>query len=336
MYKLQLALIGVGYWGKVLLQKLILHPSVDSIWVYDVNESVLNAIENASNKVIRCASAAEAIEQPQVQAALIATPTATHYTLAKQALQHNKHVFIEKPFVTSVEQGQELISLANTKQRVLMVDHVFMYNPAIWLLKDLLQQPDTGHVSYINSTRVNLGIYQDDVSVLWDLACHDVSIVNFLMTEYPDAVRAVGKVHKKSGFEDLVYLFLYYPSGTLVHIHTSWASPVKIRQMQIGTDKKMITYDDIQPSNKVAVYHYDEVSNKRDRPSKLIDYRLGDIVIPKYEPSEPLQNAISDFVLAIQTGKQPLSNAENALAVTRILQAADESLQANGALITLI
>jgi predicted dehydrogenase len=202
-------------------------------------------------------------------------------------------------------------------------------------LKKYLHDNATGSIQYIDSTRINLGVYQTDTNVLWDLACHDISIINYLTGEKPVAVRAIGKINPQHEMEDVVYLFLNYASGMLVHINASWASPVKIRKMIIGGEKRMLIYDDIEPTNKLTIYDYGQNTPMDSDKSFLIDYRLGNITMPKCEIQEPLKNVIADFYSGILHNIQPISTGKNALETVRILEAAQQSLLGGGKLVDL-
>ncbi|MEX2590958.1 MAG: Gfo/Idh/MocA family oxidoreductase [Chitinophagales bacterium] len=334
--KLNVALIGYGYWGKNLLRNLVQHPDIHQTYLCDQNESAIKLALKTYPTLITSKDYKDFLLNEKIDAFVIATPTSSHYQIAKAALEHGKHVLVEKPFVTSVKEAQELCKLAKAKEKIIMVDHVFMYNPVVIKLKEFVTEQQLGQMNYIDSTRINLGIYQNDTNVLWDLACHDLSIINYLIDEKPLAVRAIGRVHPAQGFEDLAYLFLKYKSGMLVQINTSWASPVKIRKMLIGGERKLIVYDDIEPTHKLVIYDYkNQIKHSDSKESKLIDYRLGNATIPKYELTEPLKNVMDAFVKSIHTGNPPLSSGENALEIINVLEKAEISLNSNSDLIPL-
>ena len=280
-------------------------------------------------------NADELLELENLSAVVIAAETSMHYQLAKKALFFGKHVLVEKPITTSLVEAEELVELAKNSGKILMVDHVFLYHPAVMKMKEYFKLNELGKINYIDSTRVNLGIYQQDVNVLWDLACHDIAIINFLVDELPQSVRAIGRLNQEHGAEDIAYLFLYYPSGILVQINSSWASPVKMRKMIVGGEKKMLIYDDIEPSNKLTIFEYEHNYIKDESKSKLTDYRLGNIIIPKFESTEALKNVLEEFVRCILTNSQPLASGESALPVVNILEKAQQSLNQNGTIIPL-
>jgi predicted dehydrogenase len=333
--KLNIGLIGCGYWGNNILRNLTEQPISGTLIVCDINKNKIEAIKKnyfALNITLDCT---DIFNDNKIDAVIIATPTSTHYHLTKQALLKKKHVLIEKPLSTSAEHTKELISIAVENNLILMVDHIFLYNPVVLQLKKYITPNFLGKINYIDATRINLGIYQNDINVLWDLACHDISIINFLTDEKPQSVRAIGRVNPAFGVEDVAYLFLYYRSGLLVQINSSWASPVKMRKMIIGGEKRMIIYDDIEATNKLTIYDYEHTSTSSENKLKLIDYRLGDITIPKYEISEPLKNVITEFYDCILNARKPMADGENALNVIEILEKAQSSLKSNGSIISL-
>lgn len=331
--KLNVGLIGYGYWGNNILRNLLEQTTFGKVVVCDINPERLEKVKAVYSGIQVTNKVDELLTNPNIQAIIIATPTSTHFDLAKKALLHNKHVLVEKPISTSVTHAEELISIAASRNLILMVDHIYLYNPVVKQLKKYLNDDFIGKINYIDATRINLGIYQEDTNVLWDLACHDISIVNYLINEQPSGVRAIGKLNMTHSVEDVAYLFLYYPSGLLVQINSSWASPVKMRKMIIGGTRKMIIYDDIESTNKLIIYDYQNASVNDLNKSRLIDYRLGDITMPKFEITEPLKSVVDEFYDCIIYGCPPLSNGENGLNVVRILEKAQESLRLNGVII---
>ena len=299
--KLNIGLIGYGYWGTNLLRNIVQQALSGKIVVCDTNSERLKTVQSIFINLETTSDPADIFQNPEIDAVVIATPTSSHYILANEALINGKHVLAEKPLSTSVKEVEELISTAAANNLILMVDHIYLYNPVIHQLKKYISEEFLGRINYIDATRINLGIYQDDINVLWDLA----------------------------------YLFLEYESGLLIQINGSWASPVKIRKMIIGGEKKMIIYDDIESTNKLIIYDYMSKQTADENKSKLIDYRLGDITIPKYEITEPLSNVIAEFYDCILTGRKPLSDGINALDVVRILEKAEQSLKSNGIIITI-
>lgn len=335
MESINTALIGHGYWGKNLLRNLIENPDTGDIYLCDSNSARATTVNYPTANITTFTNWEDVVTNKNIEAVVIATPTSTHYTIAKKCLAKGKHVLVEKPLCTSVREAEELCKLAEKNSLALMVDHIYLYNPIVRQLKGFLQRSDFGKMHYIDSTRINLGIYQKDTNVLWDLACHDISIINYLLEEKPASIRAIGKTNNFHSMEDIVYLFLNYASGILVHINTSWASPVKMRKMMLGGEKRMIIYDDIEPTNKLTIYDYDQNIPLDVGKSFLIDYRLGNITIPKCEIQEPLKNVVAEFYRCIKHTSQPLTNGHHATETVRILEAAQQSLNKDGALVML-
>jgi len=333
---LNVALIGLGYWGKNILRNLVSNELTAQVFVCDINQNRIREADAMYKLSGSYNTIDETLKNKNINAVIIATPTVSHFETAKKALLAGKHVLVEKPVTTSAANVRELIAIAASMKLILMVDHVFLYNPTVMKMKEYVSDKEKfGSINYIDSTRVNLGIYRPDINVLWDLACHDISIINYLVDEKPNSVRAIGRVNPAHGLEDITYLFLNYPSGMLVQINSSWASPVKIRKMIIGGEKEMIIYDDIEPTNKLVIYDYEQNIAIDENKTKLADYRLGNITIPKYEPREALKNVIHEFYNSIISGKPPLADGNNALDVVTILEKAQESLRLNGATISL-
>ncbi len=334
--KLNIGLIGYGYWGTNILRNIVQHRYSGKVYVCDINPKRQQDVRSLMFNIEVCNTSEMVLENQSIDAVIIATPTHAHYQLAKAALLKGKHVLVEKPLATSSAEVEELIQLANAKQLVLMVDHIYLYNPAVHQLKKYISNAFLGTINYIDSTRINLGVYQDDINVLWDLACHDISIINYLIDETPTSVRAIGKFNFNNKVEDLAYLFLHYTSGLLVQIKCSWASPVKIRNMIIGGDKKMIIYDDIASTNKLVIYDYSNNTIQDENKAKLVDYRLGDVTIPKFEIAEPLRNVIDEFYNCILKKHKPLADGVNALKVVKVLEAAEKSLKSDGMIIPIV
>jgi predicted dehydrogenase len=331
----KICLAGYGYWGKNLLRNLLEINHQYQIIVAEKLKEKREQLRFTHAAISIVDNVFDLIDDPSVIAVVVATETSSHFQVVKSALLNGKHVFVEKPITTSLLEAEELVALAKKNKLILAVDHVFLYHPVVQKMKYYFNNNELGRINYIDSTRINLGIYQQDVNVLWDLACHDIAVINYLVEEQPKGVRAIGRVNPDHGVEDLAYLFLYYRSEMLVQINSSWASPVKMRKMIIGGEKRMLIYDDIEPTNKLIIYEYEQNIRYDENKTKLTDYRLGNIIIPKYEPTEALRNALIDFLKSIDTGKPPLANGENALLVVNILEKAQQSLKLNGAIIPL-
>jgi predicted dehydrogenase len=282
------------------------------------------------------AEAEEALLHADVDAVAIATPVDTHFLLVKRALERGKHVVVEKPLAGSVAEAEELVALAAARRRVLMVDHTFLYTGAVQLLKRLVADGSLGRLTYVDSTRINLGLFQHDINVLWDLAAHDVSIVKYLVEEPVESVQAIGVSHTPNGIEDIAYLILNFASGLIAHFNCSWISPVKIRRMLLGGDRRMALYDDMEATEKVKIYDSGvEVRSDEERRRLLFDYRVGDIFVPKVPVREALDAMAADFVSAVTQGTVPISNSALGLEVVRILEASQLSIKAQGKVVRL-
>jgi predicted dehydrogenase len=271
------------------------------------------------------------ISDKEIDAVVIATPVFTHYKLAKQALTEGKHVLIEKPMTSSVAEADELINLAAQKGLTLMADHTFLYTGAVAKMKEIIETEVIGTPLYFDSARINLGLFQPDINVLWDLAPHDISILTYLITEMPESINATGISHTRNKIENIAYLTVNYQSDFIAHFNCSWSSPVKVRQTLIGGDKKMILYNDLEPSEKVRVYDtgYNHKTDE-EKTRIMVDYRTGDVYIPKLSGREALAGVAGDFIQSILLKKDPLSNAQLGRSVVRILEASQESIKNNG------
>lgn len=334
---INLLLIGCGYWGKNILRNLLYLPQLYTISIAEVSLEKREELKRSYPALSIFDNEIYALENERFDAAIIATQTPTHFDLAKKLLKSGLHVLVEKPLTTSLSQSKELCKIAEQKDLILMTDHIFRYHPVVKKMKHYFENNLLGKINYIDATRINLGIYQKDVNVVWDLACHDVSIVLYLVQEKPVAVRAIGRKNPEHGTEDIAYLFLYYDSGLLVQINSSWASPVKMRRMIVGAEKLMLIYDDIEPTNKLIVYEYEQNTSFDENKIKLTDYRLGNISIPKIDTSEEaLKNVVMEFYNSIATKKQPATNGENAIEVINVLEKAQQSLTLGGAIVPLI
>jgi len=279
----------------------------------------------------RVTDADEIIHDPQINAVIIATPVITHFQLAKAALLQDKHVLLEKPMTSSVQEAEFLINLAEQRNLLLMVDHTFLYTGAVEKMKQLINEGELGSIKYLDSTRINLGLFQSDINVLWDLAPHDISILNYIVNDRPYSVNATGITHTNNQIENIAYLTVNYNSGFIAHFNCSWSSPVKVRMMLIGGDKKMILYNDLEPTEKIKVYDtcY-RYTNDEEKKRILVDYRTGDIYVPKLNMTEALSAMANDFITSIIEKKQPKSSCYLGLDVVKILESSDISIKHHG------
>ncbi len=329
---INIGIIGYGYWGPNLLRNFIGLEEVKVKTVADLLRDRLKSVEKNYPAVTLTTSIKDIFVDKSVDAVVIATPISTHYELAKEALINAKHVLIEKPMTFSSRQAKELIRLAKKKNRILMIDHTFIYSAAVQKIRELINNHKLGKINYIDSTRINLGLVQKDANVLWDLAAHDLSILCYLVNnKRPVSVQAIGVSHLKNGIENIAYLILKYKNGLMAHFNCSWSSPVKIRLMLVGGNKKMIVWNDLEPTEKVKIYDKGFlVKTDEERHKILFGYREGDIYVPKIEMTEALKNMAQDFVRAINTGVPPLSDGELGFLVVQILEAAQRSIKNHG------
>ena len=332
MKDLKIAVIGYGYWGPNLVRNFTNLENSTVSHVVDESPDRLEKVKKLYPSINATSSLTEILENPEIDCIIIATPISTHYDIAKKALEHNKHVLVEKPMTNSVKHAKELIELSKKKKKVLMVDHTYLYTGAIQKIKKIIDKNMIGEIQYIDSTRINLGLFQPDVNVLWDLAAHDISICSYLMNENPISVQAMGKSHTDSDFEDIAYLTLHFKSNKIIHFNCSWISPVKIRYMLIGGNKKMIIFNDLETTEKVKIYDtkYKTKTNPKNDRQILADYRVGDIFIPKLTTREGLSSMVEDFVSAIIDKTKPISNYDIGLQVVKILEAAQRSITNQG------
>ena len=280
-------------------------------------------------------NASDVILSTEIDAVAVVTPVWTHYELAKAALENGKHVFIEKPFTSNTAQGEELINLAQQKNLTIMVDHTFLFTGAVKKISQLLDEGTLGNLYYYDSTRVNLGLFQHDVNVLWDLAPHDLSIMDYLIKASPEAIVATGQRHL-NGCEDVAYMTLYFPKQVIAHINVNWLSPVKVRTTLIGGEKRMLVWNDLEADEKVKVYDKGvNITNQEGVYELLVNYRSGDMWAPQLEQVEALRRELSYFVDCISEGHEPFNDGCAGLRVVKMLEAASESLGKRGSLVYL-
>ena len=328
---IKVGIIGYGYWGPNLVRNFYGLETCTVTCVADSREERL-ALVRKSYPTIECVKDAnDLINNSNVDAVIIATNVFSHFSLAKKALQNGKHVLIEKPMTSSTAEAEELIELAASKGLQIMVDHTFLYTGAVQKMKSLIDDGTIGKVSYIDSTRINLGLLQPDVNVLWDLAPHDLAILMYLNGLRPKSVNATGISHTKNGIENIAYLTINYNEDFIAHFNCSWTSPVKLRNFLVGGDKKMIVYNDLEPAEKVRVYDSGfEVKSNEDKFKIMVEYRTGDIHIPQVSLHEALKEMAKDFIKTITEKTTPRSSAALGLEVVRILEKAQESIKQNG------
>jgi predicted dehydrogenase len=328
---INVGLIGYGYWGPNLLRNFMSTENCNVKTVCDFRKERLDLITQFYPSVNVTKEIGDICDHPGIDAVIIATPVFSHFELAKRALSNGKHVLIEKPMTSSVHEAIELINLAERKNLVLMVDHTFLYTGAVNKMKELINSNEIGRLQYFDSTRINLGLFQPDVNVLWDLAPHDISILTFLVNEEPFSINATGISHTKNAIENVAFMTINYLNDFIAHFNCSWTSPVKVRQTLIGGDKKMIVYNDLEPSEKLRIYDTSyEYQNDEEKNKILVDYRVGDVYLPKIPNIEALSGVANDFISSINNNSIPISNAKSGLKVVKILEAAQLSIKNNG------
>lgn len=333
---MNIAIIGLGYWGPNLLRNFNALSDANVKYVVDKRVELFPKFKALYEHIEFVSNYDDVIDDDSLDAVVIATPVFSHFDLAKAALLRGKHVLIEKPMTSTSAQADELISIAEEKGLTLMVDHTFLYTGAVMKIKALVESGELGELKYFDSTRINLGLFQADINVLWDLAPHDISILNFIFDEKPVSVQATGASHTDNGLENIAYLTVNYESGMIAHFNCSWTSPVKVRQTLIGGDKKMVLYNDMEPSEKIKVYDFGyEVKTVEEKNKIIADYRTGDVLVPKLDSTEALFGVAEDFVKSIKNKTTPKSDCFLGRDVVRILEASEESLKQNGAEIKL-
>lgn len=326
--------IGYGYWGPNLVRNLSEVPGAKVIQVADAKPDRQNLARKRHPAVEVVADAYSLIRDPRVDAVVVATPVSSHFALAKEALENGKHVLVEKPICASTRETEELIAMAEARNLVLLVDHTFPYTGAVRKVKELIDSGQIGEVYYYDSVRVNLGLFQKDVSVLWDLAVHDLSIMDFVLGKTPSAVSCTGCRHIPGQPEDITYVTLFFPDNLIAHFHVNWLSPVKLRRTLIGGSQKMIVYDDLEAYEKVRVHDKGLiVESNQEKVHELLlrGYRSGDVWSPQVDLTEALSSEMKHFVGCIRGEERPITDGHAGLRVVRVLEAAAKSLQLRGA-----
>ncbi len=332
-----IAVIGCGYWGPNLVRNFNQLNNSKVVWVCDLDQSRLDYIKELYPSVKITKDYQEIIQDREIDAACIATPVNSHFKIAKDALLGKKHVLIEKPITSNSKEAEELIRVAKENKRILMVGHTFEYNEAVNKLKDLVNKGELGRMLYVCMTRVNLGVFRDDVNVVWDLCPHDISILNYILNQNPISVVAHGNASYKEGIEDIAFVLLHYPQNIIAHLHVSWLDPCKIRRTVLVGDKKMVVYDDLNDVEPIKIY--DKGIIKQPYYETFGDFKLlynwGDIHSPKIKNIEPLRIECPHFLECIQKGLRPRSDGESGLKVVKVLEAAQQSLKNGGKLINI-
>jgi predicted dehydrogenase len=329
---INVGIIGCGYWGPNLVRNYTQIPDSQMLMCCDLDEKKLERMRTLYPGIVTTTEFIEVINNPEIDAIGIATPVFTHYELARQALLFGKHVFVEKPLCHSSEACLELIELAEKRGKTLMVGHTFEYTAAVNKIKEIVGQGELGDIMYISSARLNLGLFQPDINVVWDLAPHDISVITYILGEHPVSVNCQGKGHYRKDIEDVATMTLNFSNGTIAFVHSSWLDPNKTRRTTIVGSKKMLVYDDTEPQEKIKIYdkgvdtppYYDTFG---EFP---FSYRYGDIYSPRIDDHEPLRKECTHFIECIENATKPRSDGYSGLRVVSVLEAANESLENKG------
>ncbi|MCU1268237.1 MAG: oxidoreductase [Acidobacteria bacterium] len=340
--KVKVGVIGCGYWGPNLLRNLADNEAAELRWICDLDTGRLAAMGRRYPSAEQTADCKLLFADPSLAAVVIATPVWTHFGFAKAALQAGKHVLVEKPLTANVAEAEELAELAARNGLTLMVDHTFVYTGAVRKIKEMVSSGELGDLLYFDATRINLGLFQNDINVVWDLAPHDFSIMDFVIDRQPEAVSATGSCHIKKGIENIAYVMLHFPDEFIAHFHFNWLSPVKIRHTLIAGSRKMVVYDDIEPTEKVRVYDSGVTATQKEDETEreaayrtLVSYRTGDVWVPKLDTTEALRYVCAEFLAAITEKRSALTDGNAGVRVVRLLDAAQRSISQGGSPIRL-
>jgi predicted dehydrogenase len=343
---IRIGVIGYGYWGPNIVRNLYGLEGCQVAAVADQSPAALKRVAKTYPGLPVTGTPAELLTSADIDAIAVVTPVCSHFELAKAALENGKHVFIEKPFTATIREAEELIELAERKKLKIMVDHTFLFTGAVRKIRELLDDGVLGELYYYDSTRVNLGLFQHDVSVIWDLAPHDLAIMDFLIQKRPEAVSATGEAHL-NGLVDVAFITIYFPGNIIAHVNVNWLSPVKLRTTLIGGEKKMLVWNDVEADEKIKVYDKGVQVNKGHRRADdplregvglsefLVSYRSGDMWAPRVDQAEALKLELTDFITCITKDRTPFNDGEAGARVVKILEAADRSLKERGKAIQL-
>jgi len=335
--KVRSAVVGVGGWGKNLARNYSQIPGAELRYLCDLDEKKLKAMKSQFQPERITTRYEDLLEDEKLQAIVIATTGPSHHRLCKQALDAGKDVYVEKPFVLAVADARELVSLAEKNKRVLMVGHLLEYHPVVQYLKELIDSGELGEIRYIYSQRLNLGTVRMDENAMWNFAPHDISVILYLLGKEPTDVSARGQSYLQPGIEDVVFLTLNFGGQAMGHVHVSWLDPHKIRRITIVGSKRMAVFDDLEPNEKLKIYDKGaEINTDYDTFAEYVGLRFGDITVPYIRVGEPLLIECDHFLQCVRGRQQPLSDGLDGLRVVQVLEAADRSLEKNGAPVSLM
>jgi predicted dehydrogenase len=332
---MKVGVIGLGYWGPNLVRNFLAQREVKKVIACDIREARLQSIKEKFPAAELSKDCSELING-DCDIIVISTPVDTHYSFAKKALEAGKHIWVEKPFTASSEEGEELIEIADRKNLKIFVDHTFIYNGAVQKIKELLNKNELGNIIYFDSERINLGLFQRDVNVVWDLAPHDLSIMAHLLSNHKMKALVANGIANFNGKENLAHICIYFEDNCFAHFHINWVSPVKIRRIIVGGDKKMLVYDDMENFEKIKVYDSGvEFKSAESIHEALVQYRIGDMFSPKVNQTEALALGAQEFISAINENRAPITGGKEGLEVVRLLEASDISLANMGKIVEL-
>jgi predicted dehydrogenase len=330
---LKVGIVGCGYWGPNLVRNFNQAPGTDVRMIADVDPERRKLVSRLHGDVVVTDDFNDMLKGTETDVIAIATPLSTHFALAKAALQAGRHVLVEKPIASTPDEARQLIEIAEKNNRILMVDHTFVYSEPVRKTRELVQTGEIGEVFYFDSVRVNLGLFQHDTNVIYDLAVHDLSIMDYVLGRVPSVVSATGASHFADQTENVAFMSFMFPDSSLIsHIHVNWLAPVKVRRTMIGGSRKMVVYDDLEPSEKIKIYDKGvEVSDDSDDVKKLLpSYRIGDLWVPNIKMGEPLQAMVQHLVDCVENNRKPVTDGETGLRIVRYLDAANQSMKSNG------
>ena len=332
---IKVGVIGYGYWGPNLVRNFMAAPGSAVKRVSDLRKERLSSLGKLYPGLKTCSDSHELINDPEIDAVVIATPVSTHFELSMAELRAGKHVLVEKPLATQSDQARRLVDEAAARNRVLLVDHTFVYTDAVRKIRELIASGQLGEIYYYDAVRVNLGLFQHDVNVIWDLAIHDLSIMDFVLPAKPVAISATGISHVPGQPENVAYITLFFASAQIAHVHVNWLTPVKVRHTLIGGSEKMILYDDLEPSEKLKVYDkgISVAPGLEDVYKLLVSYRSGDMWAPRLENTEALQTEALHFIDCIENNKQPETDGPAGVRMVNMIEAAEQSLRDRGRLV---
>lgn len=332
---IRIGVIGYGYWGPNIVRNFILCDGAEVVSICDIAPDALKRAKKRYPTIECHENYRNMLSSKELDAVAIITPVFTHYKIAKESLENGKHIFVEKPFTNNAEEAEGLIKLADKKNLKIMVDHTFLFTGAVRKIKDFVKEKALGDLYYYDSARVNLGLFQHDVNVIWDLAPHDLSIMDHVIEDRPTAIAASGMDHLNTSLENIAYITVYFDK-MIAHLSVNWLSPVKIRRTCIGGNKKMLVWDDLEPDEKIKIYDKGvEVKNKEGIYNLLVDYRSGDMHVPALDHTEALKIEAQYFIDCILNDSTPINDGHAGLRIVKLLQAANESLKNKGRVIKL-